>query len=60
MKRLGNKGETDVVKLLLVLLLIGFIFGLPVWPYSHSWGIYPGGFVGILLLIVVLKLIGAI
>jgi len=60
MKLLGEKGEIDIVKLLLVLLLIGFIFGLPLWPYSHAWGPYPGGFIGILLLLVVLRLLGAI
>lgn len=60
MKLLNEKGEMDIVRLLLVLLLIGFIFGLPVWPYAHSWGYFPGGFIGLLLLIVLLRVLGVI
>ena len=58
MKLLNEKGEMDIVKLLLVLLLIGFFFGLPIWPYAHSWGFAPGGFVGLILLIVILRIVG--
>jgi hypothetical protein len=37
--------------IILVLLLIG---ALPTWPYSSSWGYYPGGGLGLILLIVVI------
>lgn len=37
--------------ILLVLLLVG---ALPMWPYSSSWGYYPGGGLGLVLLIVVI------
>ena len=44
--------------ILLVLLLVG---ALPMWPYSNSWGYYPGGGLGLVLLIVIiLVLTGAI
>jgi hypothetical protein len=36
---------------LLVLLLLG---ALPTWPYSSSWGYYPSGGLGLVLLIVVI------
>jgi hypothetical protein len=36
--------------ILLVLLLIG---ALPAWPYSASWGYYPSGGLGIVLLILI-------
>jgi hypothetical protein len=36
---------------ILVLLLLGL---LPAWPYSQSWGYYPSGVVGVLLLVAVL------
>lgn len=40
--------------IILVLLLIGV---LPTWPYSSGWGYYPGGGLGLVLLIVVILLI---
>lgn len=36
--------------IILILLLIG---ALPAWPYSASWGYYPSGGLGILLLILI-------
>lgn len=45
--------------LLLVVLVLLLLGGLPVWPYSHDWGYYPSGGVGLLLLIlIVLALTG--
>jgi hypothetical protein len=38
-----------ILIILLVLLLLG---ALPSWPYSRSWGYYPSGGVGLILLIV--------
>ena len=47
-----------ILIIVLILLLIG---ALPTWPYSSSWGYYPGGGIGLLLLIVlVLALSGRI
>jgi succinate dehydrogenase hydrophobic anchor subunit len=40
--------------LLLVILVIFLIGAVPAWPYSRSWGYYPSGFFGLLLLIVLL------
>jgi len=40
-----------IVLIILVLLLIGAI---PAWPYSRSWGVYPSGGIGLILLIVVI------
>jgi hypothetical protein len=37
--------------IVLVLLLIG---ALPTWPHSANWGYYPGGGLGLILLIVVI------
>jgi hypothetical protein len=45
--------------LLLILLVILVIALLPSWPYSRSWGYYPSGGIGLLvLLLVVLLLLG--
>lgn len=40
-----------LVWVILVLLLLG---ALPVYPYSTSWGYYPSGGLGLLLVILVL------
>lgn len=45
-----------ILLILLVLLLVGV---LPSWPYSRSWGYYPSGFVGVVLVVLlVLFLLG--
>jgi hypothetical protein len=45
-----------ILIVLLVLLLLG---ALPTWPYSGSWGYYPSGGLGlVLLLVVILALTG--
>jgi hypothetical protein len=43
-----------ILVVLLVLLLIG---SAPAWPHSRSWGYYPSGGFGLLLLVVVLLLL---
>jgi hypothetical protein len=44
--------------ILLVLMLLG---ALPAWPHSRSWGYYPSGGLGLVLVIlVVLVLLGRI
>ncbi len=47
--------------LLLVILIVLLIAALPTWPYSAGWGYYPGGLLGIVLIVVlVLLLLGRI
>jgi len=41
----------DLLLVVLILLLLG---ALPTWPYSSSWGYYPSGGIGLLLLIVII------
>ena len=43
-----------ILVVLLVLLLVG---ALPMWPYSSNWGYYPGGGLGLLLLILIILMI---
>ena len=42
---------STVLIVVLILLLIG---ALPTWPYSSGWGYYPGGGLGLLLIIVLI------
>ncbi|HZS98485.1 MAG TPA: DUF3309 family protein [Terriglobales bacterium] len=49
---------STILVVLLVLLLIG---ALPTWPYSRSWGYYPSGGLGLIVLILlVLALSGRV
>lgn len=43
-----------ILLILLVLLLIG---ALPTWSHSKSWGYFPSGGLGIVLLLVVILLV---
>lgn len=45
---------STILLILLILLLLG---ALPLFPYSSSWGYYPSGGLGLVLLIVVLLVV---
>jgi hypothetical protein len=47
-----------MLRLLLIILVLAMLFGsLPVWPYSNSWGYYPSGGLGVILIVVVVLLL---
>ena len=47
--------------ILLIIFIVLLIGALPTWPYSSSWGYYPtGGFGIVLIVVVVLLLMGRI
>jgi hypothetical protein len=43
-----------ILLIVLVLLLLG---ALPTWPYSRSWGYYPSGGLGLIVVIVIILLL---
>jgi hypothetical protein len=43
-----------ILLVLLVLLLLG---ALPTWPYSRSWGYYPSGGLGLVVVVVLVLLL---
>jgi hypothetical protein len=43
--------------ILLIILVLFLIGALPTWPHSSSWGYFPSGSVGIVLLVVVVLLV---
>lgn len=45
---------STILIILLILLLIG---ALPNWGYSRSWGAYPSGGIGIILIVVIVLLL---
>ncbi|HKV27785.1 MAG TPA: DUF3309 domain-containing protein [Candidatus Acidoferrales bacterium] len=45
--------------ILAVILVIALVGSLPAWPHSRSWGYYPSGGLGLVLIIIlVLFLVG--
>jgi Protein of unknown function (DUF3309) len=43
--------------LLIIVLIVLLIGAAPAWPYSRSWGYYPSGGLGLILLIVIILLL---
>jgi hypothetical protein len=43
--------------LLLVVLILLLVGALPAWPHSRSWGYYPSGGLGLVVIILVILLL---
>jgi hypothetical protein len=43
--------------ILIVILIIVFVGALPTWPHSRSWGYYPSGGLGLVLLILIILVV---
>jgi hypothetical protein len=43
--------------ILIVILVLIFLGALPTWPHSRSWGYYPSGGLGLILLILIILLL---
>lgn len=43
--------------ILLVVLILMLLGALPTWPYSRSWGYYPSGGLGLVVVIVLVLLL---
>jgi Protein of unknown function (DUF3309) len=43
-----------ILLIILILLLLG---ALPLWPYSTGWGYYPGGALGLILMILIVLIV---
>ena len=41
---------TTILIIILILMLLG---ALPLWPHSRSWGAYPSGGLGLVVLILI-------
>jgi hypothetical protein len=51
----------SIATVLIVVLIVLLIAGLPRWGYSTDWGYGPSGFLGVILVIVlILALLGRI
>ena len=51
-----QKGATMRTSLLVILILL-LLGALPLWPYSAGWGYYPGGGLGLILIILIVLIV---
>jgi hypothetical protein len=49
--------EEPMITILLIILILMLIGAFPAWPYSRSWGYYPSGGLGLILLIIVVLML---
>jgi len=43
--------------ILLVILILMLVGAIPTWPHSKSWGYYPSGGLGLIVLILIILLL---
>jgi hypothetical protein len=43
-----------ILLIVLILILVGVI---PTWPHSRSWGYFPSGLLGVVVIVVIILLI---
>jgi Protein of unknown function (DUF3309) len=56
-----EKESAMIGTVLIVILVLALVGALPAWPYSRSWGYYPTGGLGLILMIlIILMLLGQI
>jgi hypothetical protein len=46
-----------MITILVVILLLVALGALPTWPHSRSWGYYPSGGLGLVVLVIVILLL---
>jgi hypothetical protein len=45
------------MSILLVIVILLLLGALPTWPYSRSWGYYPSGGLGLVVVVVLILLL---
>ena len=53
----GREGEIMLGTILLVVLVLALLGARPTWPHSRSWGYYPSGGLGLVVLVLVILLL---
>ena len=46
-----------MVTILIIILILMLVGAMPTWPHSRSWGYYPSGGLGLVLLILIILLL---
>lgn len=53
----ANGGDTIMITILIVVLLLVALGVLPTWPHSRGWGYYPSSGLGLVVLVLVILLL---
>jgi hypothetical protein len=53
----ASSSDFDMLTILVVILLLVALGALPTWPHSRSWGYYPSGGLGLVVLVLVILLL---
>jgi hypothetical protein len=56
-RKLRRQQGGSMVTILIIVLVLVLIGALPTWPHSRSWGYYPSGGLGLIVLIVIILLL---
>jgi Protein of unknown function (DUF3309) len=57
----AERREEMLSTILIVVLVLMVLGAIPAWPYSRSWGYFPSGLLGIVLLVfLILALTGRV
>lgn len=56
-RKITNKVEAFMSTILLIVLVLLLLGALPTWPYSRSWGYYPSGGLGLVVVILLVLLV---
>lgn len=57
LKALRESIAAMIETILIVILVLALVGALPTWPHSRTWGYYPTGGLGLILLIVIILLL---
>jgi hypothetical protein len=49
--------EAKMFTILMVILILMLVGALPAWPYSRSWGYYPSGGLGLVVVILIVLIL---
>lgn len=47
----------SIATILLIILILILIGALPTWPHSRSWGYFPSGIVGVVVVVLLIMLL---
>ncbi len=47
----------SIFTILIIILILGMVGALPTWPHSKSWGYFPSGGAGIIVIILLVLLL---
>ena len=50
----AKETEMSLGSVLLIILLLMLVGAFPTWPHSRSWGYYPSGTLGLVLVVVLI------